>query len=298
MTHKVTIPNEPSDWPIKIYNSYHIANSFKIYEMEVETKPIKSEDIKIEIKLEKNFEPEIALYEDLLTVGQYDEEGAECTMEGYEELKETEEWRDLGHSMNFEVRWAFMARIAVINIIDPRVTAAICADIAEWGKEAENRKKFGKFLDNVKNLTELGDDRRNTLEIFLIENCADLVEKAKNMLTDECIIIDNAFLANDDEKAIFDSMFSKTQGVNWDAISVLQTKPQEFIDSLARRDKQLFQRSCDLLEELIATAEFKILTPGKLSLDFISHMATHFHWQNGTIRNRLLIVNMFVHECI
>ena len=257
----------------------------KIAKMEIEIIPIKSEEIDKEISLlEKQFELKVASYADLFTAGQFDEDGTECTMEGYEELKETEEWLDLGHSMNFEVRWAYIARIAVINIMDPRITASVCADIAEWGKDAGNRKKFGEFLDRVKNLTEINSKRREELEKFLIENCNDLVEKAKNMLPDECIIMDNAFLAEDAEKKIFDEFLGQTQGIHWDTISVLQTKSQEFIDQLIKKDQQLFQKMCDLLEELISTSEFKILTPGKLSLDFVSHMATHFHWKNGIIR--------------
>ena len=255
--------------------------------MNEENLEIKSEDSKREIKnFQKTFfKPEKATYEDLFTAGQFDEEGEECTMEGYSELTETEEWREMGHSMNFEVRWAMLSRIAVINIMDSRITAVVCAGIADWGKEASNRRNFGKFLDRVRNLTEIGPKRCKELENFLLTNCPDLIEKAKTMMPDECIIMDNAFLAEDDEKVIFDSAFSKMQGVNWDTISVLQTKSPEFIDSLIKKDQQLFQNMCELVENLIATAEFKILTPGKLSLDFVSHMTSHFHWQNGIIRN-------------
>ena len=91
-----------------------------------------------------------ATYEEIFKHADFDYEGKECDIEGYSDLKETEDWIDLEHSANFELRWCWVARTAIINIVDNQVSAVVCQNVAEFGKDPKNRVAFGKFLDRVR----------------------------------------------------------------------------------------------------------------------------------------------------
>ena len=188
-----------------------------------------------------------------------------------------------GHSANFEARWSWIARVAVNNIFDPRVSASVCHQIADWGKDAENRKKFGKFLDLIAEKKEIKKERAQELEKYLIENCHDLVKQAKEMIDQKCMIADYTFLADEGEKRIFDKMITNFNGINWDSVAVIQMKSSEFMSNVVKRDQQLFRKATSMAEQIIKTTGWKILSPGQVSRDFISHMATGFEWRNGII---------------
>ena len=142
---------------------------------------------------------------------------------------------------------------------------------------------FGKFLDRVR-LFEIKEGRNESLEAFLVENCGSLVAQAKRMMGKKCIITDNAFLNEPRDKGIFDLLIKHTHGVNWDSVAVIQTKSEEFFKTLAKKDQQLFRKAVVMAEKYLKNTGYKILTPGNISLDFLSHMATGFEWRNGIIR--------------
>ena len=107
-------------------------------------------------------------------------------------------------------------------------------------------------------------ERAFELESYMLENCADLVKQAKEMIGDECMIADHAFLAEHEDKKIFDRMIVNFNGLNWDSIAVVQMKPQGFMDNVVKRDQQLFRRATTMAEQVIKTTGYKALTPGKL----------------------------------
>ena len=153
--------------------------------------------------------------------------------------------------------------MAVTNIFDNRITGPICHQIADWGKDRENRKKFGKFLDLIAQKKEINKERATQLESYMLENCADLVRQSKDMIGEECMIADHAFLAETEDKKIFDRMITNYHGLNWDSIAVVQTKPEGFMDDVVKRDRQLFQRATNMAEQVIKTTGYKALAPGK-----------------------------------
>ena len=153
--------------------------------------------------------------------------------------------------------------MAVTNIFDARITGSICHQIADWGKNQENRKKFGKFLDLIAQKKEIKKERALELEKYMLENCADLVKQAKDMIGEECMIADHAFLAENEDKKIFDRMICNFHGLNWDSIAIVQMKPQGFMDNVVKRDQQLFRRATNMAEQVIKTTGYKALAPGK-----------------------------------
>ena len=107
------------------------------------------------------------------------------------------------------------------------------------------------------------------LEQYLVENCNDLVKQAKKMIGQQCMIADYAFLAEEGEKRIFDRMISNFCGINWDAVAVIQTKSDEFLSTVVKRDQQLFRKATSMAEQIIKTTGWKILAPGKLQITLI-----------------------------
>ena len=97
------------------------------------------------------------------------------------------------------------------------------------------------------------------------------------------MIDDYAFLADESDKKIFDRMIINFHGLNWDSIAVIQCKPSSFMKTVRKRDQQLFRKATDMAEQIVKTTGWKILTPGQVSRDFISHMAAGFEWKNGII---------------
>ena len=130
----------------------------------------------------------------------------------------------------------------------------------------------------------INDQRAGILDEFLSTNCPQLVRRAKEMLHNECIIADNAFLADPEDKKIFDRWFKYSVGINWDAVAVMQTKSQDFMKTVVNRDVSVFKKAVSIAEKLVKNFKYMILAPGRISLDFMSHMATGFEWRNGLIR--------------
>ena len=244
-------------------------------------------------------------YEDILGAIEYDENGTECKVEGIEEVRRSIHWTNLGHSNNFEMRWCWLARFAIINIFDKDYSPMICHKIGRWGKSRENRAKFGRILDymidvDIPNertqenvdpkkgvkLTELcfNDESKKTFEDFLIDLAPELFGQVKELAENDSFVSGNIFVKDLDQKKIFDKFINNLNAFDWDSVFYIQAKGTEVADKLPKTYNKMFRRAVKMAEEMAqfhTSGYCSILSPGKTSLDFLSFMADGYDWKDG-----------------
>ena len=257
-------------------------------------------------------------YEDIFDAINYDAEGAECKLDGIEEARKSVHWMNLGHSNNFEMRWCWVARTAIINIVKKDYCPMICHKIDKWGRVRENRAKFGRILDYMAKiklpetkpdesekplkgvkLTEVcfSDESKKAFEDFLVDLSPELFEPVKEMAEGDSFTNGNTFVKSDDQKKIFDRLISNMNAYDWDAVFLVQYKGVEFVDKLSKPHCKIFRKAIKMVEDLArfhTAGNSSILSPGKTSLDFLSFMADGFDWKDGIMVGQ----EQFTHESI
>ena len=239
-------------------------------------------------------------FEDIFLAIDFDIQGKECKMEGIESIRRTLPWIEQGHSNNFEMRWAWIARTIIVNIVEPDYSAWICQKIAKWGMDKSNRGKLGRILDymceveidlpnqpsnsmkGVKMTTVSFDDKtKKSFEDFLVELAPELFEHVKMLANGESFTNGNIFVRVPEERDDLIKTIGQMNAYDWDKVFLVQSKGAEFLESIAKTHSKIFRKAIKLAETLAQLTQFKCLTPGKTSLDFMSHMAEGYTWLNG-----------------
>ena len=244
-------------------------------------------------------------YEDIFDAINYDMEGTECKVDGIDEARKSIHWINLGHSNNFEMRWCWVARVAIINIIKHDYSPLLCQKIDKWGRTRENRAKFGRILDYLSKitLTEVesdkpekplegvkltepcfNDESKKAFEDFLIDLAPELFGQITEMAGEDSFTNGNIFVRSEDQKKIFDKLISNMNAYDWDSVFLIQSKGTDFLSKMSKPHTKMFRKAVKLAEELAqfhTAGNSSILSPGKTSLDFLSFMADKYDWIDG-----------------
>ena len=239
-------------------------------------------------------------FEDIFLAIDVDKTGKECKMEGIEAIRKSQTWLEQGHSNNFEIRWVWMARTIIVNIIQPDYSAWVCQKLAKWGLDKSNRGKMGRILDFMEEinielpepqpdankqpnmLTVSFDDKtKKSFEDFLVELAPELFQHVQTLADGESFTNGNVFVRLPEERTDFLKTIDNLNAYDWDSVFLVQSKGPEFLSKIAKTHVKIFRKAIKFLETLAQLTQFKCLSPGKTSLDFMSHMADGYVWRDG-----------------